>query len=97
MPRRRKKEGHTEIGFITTLSVPMEGSVGKTGSWRTFRPVLDAGRCNKCLLCWIYCPEACINKEIVINYDYCKGCGICAEECPTKAMTMVKEEENETG
>ncbi|MFW6113967.1 MAG: 4Fe-4S binding protein, partial [Actinomycetota bacterium] len=24
--------------------------------------------------------------------DYCKGCGVCAEECPRKAITMVKEE-----
>jgi pyruvate ferredoxin oxidoreductase delta subunit len=23
--------------------------------------------------------------------DYCKGCGICAEECPAKAITMVDE------
>jgi pyruvate ferredoxin oxidoreductase delta subunit len=22
---------------------------------------------------------------------YCKGCGICAEICPTKAITMVEE------
>ena len=25
------------------------------------------------------------------NLDYCKGCGICAEQCPTKAITMVDE------
>jgi len=25
------------------------------------------------------------------NYDICKGCGICAEECPVKAIEMVKE------
>jgi len=25
------------------------------------------------------------------NYDFCKGCGICAEECPVKAIEMVKE------
>jgi pyruvate ferredoxin oxidoreductase delta subunit len=26
-----------------------------------------------------------------IDYRYCKGCGICAEECPTKAIAMVDE------
>ncbi|MFP3483271.1 MAG: 4Fe-4S binding protein, partial [Caldivirga sp.] len=25
------------------------------------------------------------------NYDYCKGCGICANECPVKAIKMVPE------
>lgn len=93
MPGGRKKEKPEEVGFLTTLSVPLEGSVGKTGTWRTFRPVLDRERCNKCLFCWIYCPEACITKDLEIDYDYCKGCGVCAEECPTKAMIMVKEDE----
>ena len=26
---------------ITTLSYPKKGAMGKTGSWRVFRPVLD--------------------------------------------------------
>lgn len=25
------------------------------------------------------------------NYDVCKGCGICAEECPVKAIEMQRE------
>jgi pyruvate ferredoxin oxidoreductase delta subunit len=89
MPKRKKEE---RLGFLTTISVPAEGSVGKTGSWRIFKPVLAEERCNKCYYCWIYCPEGCISKDLKINYDYCKGCGICAEECPAKAITMEKEE-----
>jgi len=27
-----------------------------------------------------------------VDYDYCKGCGICASECPKEAYTMVTEE-----
>ena len=93
MPQKKQKKKEVEeIGFVTTLSVPLEGSVGLTGSWRIFIPVKDEEKCNNCLLCWIYCPEACISKDIEINFDYCKGCGICAEECPRKAITMVKEE-----
>ncbi|MEM2816748.1 MAG: 4Fe-4S binding protein, partial [Candidatus Bathyarchaeia archaeon] len=28
-----------------------------------------------------------------VDYDYCKGCGICANECPVKAIAMQREEE----
>jgi pyruvate ferredoxin oxidoreductase delta subunit len=27
-----------------------------------------------------------------IDYDYCKGCGICANECPFDAIVMIEEE-----
>ncbi|NJE08099.1 3-methyl-2-oxobutanoate dehydrogenase subunit delta [Thermococcus sp. M39] len=67
-----------------------------TGDWRTFIPVVDESKCVKCYICWKFCPEPSIYiKEdgyVAIDYDYCKGCGICANECPTKAITMVREE-----
>ena len=66
----------------------------KTGDWRASRPVVDSDKCTNCLICWIYCPDAAINrgeKVVEINYDYCKGCGICAAECPVKAITMEEE------
>lgn len=69
----------------------------KTGDWRTFRPVLTENSCVHCLICWIYCPEGCIQveegKRSAINLDYCKGCGICAKACPTKAIEMKDENE----
>ena len=66
----------------------------KTGDWRAYRPVIDEEKCIYCLLCWIYCPDgAIIRKEkiVTVNYDYCKGCGICANECPVKAIRMEEE------
>ncbi|MEM0162792.1 MAG: 4Fe-4S binding protein, partial [Thermoproteota archaeon] len=41
------------------------------------------------------CPDSAIlrkGNKVEVNYDYCKGCGICANECPTKAINMEKEE-----
>ncbi|MFQ6082349.1 MAG: 4Fe-4S binding protein [Candidatus Aminicenantia bacterium] len=70
-----------------------------TGSWRSGRkPLFKPEHCIHCLFCWVYCPDSAIivneGKMKGINYDYCKGCGICAVECPTKikAIEMVKEE-----
>ena len=82
---------------LTPLSSPTEGSMGKTGSWRTFCPEVNYAKCTHCTLCWIYCPDAAISRQEddspKIDYDYCKGCGICANECPTKAIVMKREEE----
>ena len=82
---------------VTTISYPKKGAQGKTGNWRVFRPVLDKSKCVKCLQCWMFCPEATIvrNKDdtISIDYDYCKGCGICANVCKLKAITMERETE----
>ena len=45
----------------------------------------------------MYCPEATIIRneegEFEVDYVYCKGCGICAKECPTKSIEMVRESE----
>jgi len=82
---------------LTALSSPTVGSMGKTGSWRTFRPEVDFSKCTRCTICWIYCPDGAITRQEddspKIDYDYCKGCGICANECPVKAITMKREEE----
>jgi len=63
----------------------------KTGSWRTFKPNLDKEKCVDCDNCILFCPEGSINKDHDIDYDYCKGCGICGTECPVKAIEMERE------
>ena len=63
--------------------------------WRIIRPVVDKVKCVGCKRCWVYCPETAIEmkeNKAEINYDYCKGCGICSEECLVGAVKMEKEE-----
>jgi len=53
----------------------------------------NCGVCNQCDLCLILCPDVAIsrsNGHYEIALDYCKGCGICAEECPRSAVTMAR-------
>lgn len=84
-----------EVGAIT--DAPGSASRYKTGDWRSRRPTYDHSKCNQCTLCQVYCPEGCIEhtKEglFVADLYYCKGCGICAKECPKKVITMVEEKE----
>jgi 2-oxoacid:acceptor oxidoreductase delta subunit (pyruvate/2-ketoisovalerate family) len=68
----------------------------KTGTWRSFRPQVDANKCVKCGICHNFCPEGIMgnpSKVPEIDMDYCKGCGICANECPRKAIVMAREQE----
>jgi pyruvate ferredoxin oxidoreductase delta subunit len=49
-------------------------------------------------VCRLLCPDLAITRDditgqIVIDLDYCKGCGICAFVCPKGAITMVLEDQ----
>jgi Pyruvate/2-oxoacid:ferredoxin oxidoreductase delta subunit len=47
-------------------------------------------------MCKTICPEGCIEESedafFLPDETYCKGCGMCAEECPSDAITMEQEE-----
>jgi pyruvate ferredoxin oxidoreductase delta subunit len=47
------------------------------------------------MLCWAFCPDGSIlveeGKVTGIDLAHCKGCGICAQECPRKAISIVEE------
>jgi len=60
------------------------------------------GDCNFCSNCWVFCPEASIQKaagiagvnglpRFEVEYGSCKGCGICMHECPRAAIVMQEE------
>ena len=80
---------------VRALWADVPSSEEKTGTWRTFRPMIDRTRCTKCNVCWKFCPDVAIVIDgegwPVIDYEHCKGCGICEVECGPRAITMEKE------
>lgn len=77
-----------------------EVAQGLDGSNALFeaRRCLSCGNCFECDNCYGVCPDNAIVKlgqglRFEINYDYCKGCGMCAEECPCGAIRMEMETE----
>lgn len=82
-----------KINKAAVIYEPGNSTKNHTGGWREgTKPVRDPEKCIKCHQCWMFCPDNAINEEIETNYDYCKGCGICAEVCPVKCIKMEKEE-----
>jgi pyruvate ferredoxin oxidoreductase delta subunit len=75
-------------------------SVGyKTGGWRAFRPIFGEADCIHCMQCWIFCPDSSIlvdaenGKMAGFDLDFCKGCGVCAVQCPVNQKAIRKAQE----
>jgi len=96
-----KEKGWKEIPIGGTIIEAGNAAEYKTGSWRTFKPIWIEKNCIHCLFCWMYCPDESVivedGKFVRFDYDYCKGCGICANECPAKenAIEMVLDKKTE--
>ncbi|MFO1053880.1 MAG: FAD-dependent oxidoreductase [Planctomycetota bacterium] len=69
-----------------------EVSAGLADSAEAHR-CFSCGHCTRCDTCLVYCPEGIIRREAPgygVDYTYCKGCGICVEECPRSAMELTE-------
>jgi 2-oxoacid:acceptor oxidoreductase delta subunit (pyruvate/2-ketoisovalerate family) len=75
------------------------GGLDETNALFEARRCLSCGNCFACDNCYGVCPDNAVIKlepggayQYEYDLDYCKGCGICAEECPCGAIEMVPEE-----
>jgi NADPH-dependent glutamate synthase beta subunit-like oxidoreductase/ferredoxin len=85
-----ERVGTEEVeGGLTALQVAAEA-----------RRCFSCGNCLACDNCWTLCPDSAVLKtrelaadgsHYAFDYDYCKGCGLCATECPCGYIKMVPE------
>ena len=85
-----ERNGSTEIeAGLTQREAQAEG-----------RRCFSCGNCLACDNCWSLCPDVAVLKtrdiaadgsHYVFDYGYCKGCGLCAHECPTGYIVMQEE------
>ena len=83
----RRKTGFAEIvGDLDEDSAAFEA-----------RRCMSCGNCFECDNCYGVCPDNAITKlgpgkRFEFKYDYCKGCAMCATECPCGAIKMMPED-----
>jgi 2-oxoacid:acceptor oxidoreductase delta subunit (pyruvate/2-ketoisovalerate family) len=72
------------------------GGLDETTALYEARRCLSCGNCFECDNCFSVCPDNAIVKlgpgqRYAIDYDFCKGCGICVAECPCGAIDLEQE------
>lgn len=88
MIRMAKKERKIKITTGAVIREPASTRESNMSSWRSEMPVIDSKKAKdkKLEKAWLHCPDGAIFKDkdgkFKVNYKYCKGCGICAQQCP---------------
>ncbi|HYA35508.1 MAG TPA: FAD-dependent oxidoreductase [Candidatus Binataceae bacterium] len=83
-----------------STATEIEGAISREGARAEASRCFSCGECMSCDNCWTLCPDNAVLKVhesakersgYVFDYDHCKGCGICARECPVGFITMINE------
>ncbi|MGR3661397.1 MAG: FAD-dependent oxidoreductase [Paracoccaceae bacterium] len=100
MPRPRETPPKLQVTNRTFKS-EIEGDLNHAAAMAEAERCLSCGNCLACDNCWTFCPDNAVIKTVelardgshyLFDLDFCKGCGMCAHECPTGYIQMVPEE-----
>jgi NADPH-dependent glutamate synthase beta subunit-like oxidoreductase len=73
---------------------PVEGALSTEQARAEAERCFKCGTCVECDLCYHLCPDMAISKRpgggYLIDLAHCKGCGVCAQECPRAAVQLRK-------
>jgi 2-oxoacid:acceptor oxidoreductase delta subunit (pyruvate/2-ketoisovalerate family) len=86
-----------DVARRTSTFDEVTGGLDETTALFEARRCLSCGNCFECDNCHGVCPDNAVIKlgpgqRYEIDYDYCKGCGICVTECPSGAVALQPED-----
>jgi 2-oxoacid:acceptor oxidoreductase delta subunit (pyruvate/2-ketoisovalerate family) len=95
-PAKREKASKRLSRERKKVFVEVTSGLTENAALREAERCFSCGTCNECENCYLFCPDASILKgdEILshqVDYDFCKGCGICFVECPRGAISLEEE------
>ncbi len=90
----RKDPPHRSVAERIARFTEVVGPLDAAAAVAEARRCFSCGVCNQCDNCWVFCPEGAVSRGADgyrLNLDYCKGCGICVQECPGGVISLVQE------
>ncbi len=94
----RSKQAKLEISERASNFIEVHQGLSEQAAKKDSMRCFHCGVCTMCDNCYTYCPDIAIQQKgektwgYDIDFDYCKGCGVCVHECPRSAMMMEDEQ-----
>ncbi len=94
--RPRNADRHAALDAAGAPFAEVNGGLGDDVALVEAGRCFNCGVCNECELCLIFCGDVAISHShdggrFDIDMNFCKGCGVCAAECPRGAISMTRE------
>ncbi|MEW5803773.1 MAG: 4Fe-4S binding protein [bacterium] len=99
-----KEETCEALGDVRSVAMAVYSTLSRGYLETEQKVVIDTDKCALCLTCFRSCPHQAIEiGEVELGQKWgakvipeaCQGCGICAGECPAKAIEMVHYSDNQ--
>lgn len=95
-PSKRQRESKRLLKERIKALIEVTSGLTENAALREAERCFSCGTCNECENCYLFCPDASILREgekisQQVDYDFCKGCGICFVECPRRAISLEEE------